>query len=447
MILEKLLVALICCQVTLTLSKGIKLSETIEALEGKFAIPGHRPLSATALQEATLNLGDSIPVRNVFRKLDDGKGINIGILGGSISNGNRIDKKRTYWRELLRWFQNSWPKATHRVFSLATPAKDSSYFHYCVDKVFERRYPNSSIETVDLWIIEHAANDVALRDLPNGSLALKWAHLEAEIRHLRNMPSSPALLFIYFAHGHDGRFTNAQEIHQRVATHYNIPAISWLNYMRSSGGLQRKRVKKFLADARTHPTVLGHQIAAQLLVHVMQKCLERGLKADLTSEIPLMPGGFLDDHSPLCVNFEKTDTSWELKESVGFLQLDVSGKHTSTLRQVKGSGHVVVEFRTLHPATLIFLHVLHSWYCLPYRGKSIYTDEGTKVFCPGKGRARIDRGPWTFFNTFTDKKYTVPLGIKLGIVSSGVHILRVEAMPPVTHRIQISSLTGHKVRA
>jgi len=412
-------------------------------------LPDTQKLNTKALSTAVANDGDSGRLQTLRSKLQQGRGINIGVVGGSISNGNRIDKSKSYGNKLLLWFQINFPNGVHRLYNLAVGAKDSSYFHYCLDANFKRKYQNSlSINKIDLWVIEHAANDVALLHTPaiNGSVSFRWAHLEAEVRLLRNQPSSPAIIFIYFAHGMDGKFTNTQVTHELVAKHYGIPSISWIDYMRASNGYKPKTLGKYLADGRTHPTIVGHQIAAQLLVHIIQHSFTKSPVPEV-EVVPNMPGGFEYDPHPVCLDFTVPESSWKLLEATGFARSSYNGKRKGVFRQISNGAHLMLRFNTTSSSTLLFLDVAHYWTCLPLRGIAKNDSlKNVKDFCPGKGRARIDRGMWVPFDSLHTKKYTLPRGIPIGIVSKGEHVLAVEtpAHEKRESRIQFESLTGQQ---
>lgn len=141
-----------------------------------------------ALERARAHAGSGIGWRRVLARLEAGKSVVVGVLGGSMSLPGTAQHPN--WPERLReWMQRTWPRARVSLHNGAIGATGSSFFAVCA----ETRLP----ERVDLVVLEHALNDGEHQPVVDAtSLRGRVLVYEVLVRRLLLRSHPPALLFL-----------------------------------------------------------------------------------------------------------------------------------------------------------------------------------------------------------------------------------------------------------
>eukprot|EP00959_Pyramimonas_sp_CCMP1952_P397890 8336803-Pyramimonas_sp.AAC.1 len=380
---------------------------------------------------------DSSQFTTFYDKLKTRAPIVLATVGGSITAGNRIQQSKSYGHVLLEWLNSKFPTTSgsnHTYVNVGVPAHSSLHFHFCLKHVFNQRARALSreyltVSDVDLWILDTAANDIILDTGP-----ARWSHLEATVRSILLAGGAPTLLFVYFAAGYNGHWSNTESDQQRVATHYGIAAISWTNFILNTGGYEPHQRGHWLVDGRTHPTEEGHALAALMLKYVLMRALNTTTTTSTHRILSPMKGGYSDDPAPICEHLTASQESLKVLSNRGFTWGGVKGKSSSGLITFTPDAEIVITFDTTEPNTRIFLTLFKSWTCTRTKPS----------FCPGIARLKLDNTSWTTESCNLNKKISVPGPVDLGVaVGQGKHTVRVISVGK-KGGVALGTLYGHR---
>ncbi|KAJ4471886.1 hypothetical protein C8J55DRAFT_155525 [Lentinula edodes] len=166
--------------------------------------------------------GPNTRLKRVIRKLQSGKKIKIGIIGGSVSKGHGLRDHRLNWSYLYaEYIREIFAKSTSadaanievELINGSVGATISQYMETC----FREHIP----EDVDLVIIELAINDQRLEYLAKG--------YENLIRAIFALPNHPAIINVQVLALMFPTITMGGDLHTAVAQYYDTPIISLRN--------------------------------------------------------------------------------------------------------------------------------------------------------------------------------------------------------------------------
>jgi len=227
-------------------------------------------------------------LRNLFYRALNGHDIQVAVLGGSISAGATLFRKKNddkiyfyalqdYWNKIVKPITGSEMK----VQNLAIGAVGSDFYSYCLEN-----YVNTN--DTDLIIWEMSSNDYHRfdnRDVP------PTLPLELLTRRVLDLQKHPAMIHAHFFRGKDykhERGCNNLENNGAgyVAKYYGIPSISWKTLTcRKLILTENESFGKMFGSDLSHPTVLGHAHMGFLLIHVMRKLFLRIIDDVLLSNL------------------------------------------------------------------------------------------------------------------------------------------------------------------
>ncbi|MDP6634031.1 MAG: SGNH/GDSL hydrolase family protein [Phycisphaerae bacterium] len=227
---------------------------------------------------------------NVLAKLNAGKEVAVGYLGGSIT-------AQAGWRVMtLKWFQNTYPKAKVREINAAIGGTPCGLGVFRLQQDVLRHKP-------DLVFVEFAVNDGGTRaeDI--------WRAMEGIVRQIWTHDPTIDICYVYtiytrgmpndYAKGLCPRSVSAMEM---IADHYSIPSINMgmrVVQLEQSGKLIYKLPKEtpspegkiVFARDDCHPLPAGHKVYTDVIT-----------KAIVSMKSPAQPGPhairspFIDDH-------------------------------------------------------------------------------------------------------------------------------------------------------
>jgi lysophospholipase L1-like esterase len=225
--------------------------------------------------------GSSTRIKNKFKQALSGEHIKIGIVGGSISAGRKLEDaiKESYHGIVSNWWNKQFPNTT--VVNGAMPSLDSSYFAYCYNK----HIPND----LDIVFVEFSVNDGSVFPDERGSGDIaNTRHMELLIRSLLQMPKTPAVILVSFFNFRADHYFDGQEAHLPVANYYNIPYISLKNVYFDY--LVRFPDSKdiLFSDDNVHANKYGHQMMADFIIHYFGEQLKMIDSPSTVDDLPLI---------------------------------------------------------------------------------------------------------------------------------------------------------------
>ncbi|RUS25278.1 hypothetical protein BC938DRAFT_472391 [Jimgerdemannia flammicorona] len=217
----------------------------------------------------------------------EGNPTKFAIMGGSVSTGRTLkDMNETFHSRTFDWWNKQFPHSGNSIVSGAKPATQSSYFAFC--------YAEHIPLDVDVILLEFSVNDGSPFPNPEGAgdsgaiQAMDWL-----VRSLLRLPSKPAVIIISLYSFKAGEYFNGQESHLPVVNYYDIPYISMKNALYDYANRHPEDIRPVLYNDGHHLSAEGHRVAAELIVHHIQRqicALDRG--EIRTDEMTLSPGRF-----------------------------------------------------------------------------------------------------------------------------------------------------------
>ena len=200
--------------------------------------------------------GDNSRLAEFVEKLQDGKNVTVGFIGGSITQGAPGPGANfLYPKVFCDWLRVQFPQSTVEMINIGVGATNSFYGVHRIEGEMLYRDP-------DLVIVEFSANDPS-NDLYDESY-------ESLCRKILNWRSRPALVLLSMCWKN---FGTAQNIHDLTAEYYDIPMVSYHDAVRA--GLENGDFTwEMLSNDDVHPNRSGHWFTAQLLVKRLETVIK-----------------------------------------------------------------------------------------------------------------------------------------------------------------------------
>ncbi|MBP9001891.1 MAG: CapA family protein [Lachnospiraceae bacterium] len=211
--------------------------------------------------------GDHDRLLKVMERADRGENITIAFLGGSITEGSvASDDKSCYAYLTYSWWCNTFPDAKINYVNAGIGGTPSLLgVGRCNEDILDYE--------PDVVYIEFSVNDV---DLPNvGEI------YEGLLRKVLYSKSNPAVVVINNGFYNDGR--TVQDVHNKLASYYGIPAISIVDTLVACTLDGRIPIRDITPDD-LHPNDRGHILLAGVIRYVQDKIYNEYLdkRIDLT---------------------------------------------------------------------------------------------------------------------------------------------------------------------
>ena len=204
---------------------------------------------------------------SVMERADKGDNITVAFLGGSITEGSvASDDKNCYAYLTYRWWCSTFPDASIQYVNAGIGGTPSLLgVGRCNEDILDYE--------PDVVYIEFSVNDV---DLPNvGEI------YEGLLRKVLYSKSNPAVVVINNGFYNDGR--TVQDVHNKLASYYGIPAISIVDTLVACTLDGRIPIRDITPDD-LHPNDRGHILLAGVIRYVQDKIYNEYLdkRIDLT---------------------------------------------------------------------------------------------------------------------------------------------------------------------
>lgn len=204
---------------------------------------------------------------SVMERADKGDKITIAFLGGSITEGSvASDDKNCYAYLTYRWWCSTFPNARIQYVNAGIGGTPSLLgVGRCNEDILDYE--------PDVVYIEFSVNDV---DLPNVSEIY-----EGLLRKVLYSKSNPAVVVINNGFYNDGR--TVQDVHNKLASYYGIPAISIVDTLVACTLDGRIPIRDITPDD-LHPNDRGHILLAGVIRYVQDMIYNEYLdkRIDLT---------------------------------------------------------------------------------------------------------------------------------------------------------------------
>ena len=204
---------------------------------------------------------------SVMERADRGDKITVAFLGGSITEGSvASDDKNCYAYLTYRWWCSTFPDARIQYVNAGIGGTPSLLgVGRCNEDILDYE--------PDVVYIEFSVNDV---DLPNVSEIY-----EGLLRKVLYSKSNPAVVVINNGFYNDGR--TVQDVHNKLASYYGIPAISIVDTLVACTLDGRIPIRDITPDD-LHPNDRGHILLAGVIRYVQDKIYNEYLdkRIDLT---------------------------------------------------------------------------------------------------------------------------------------------------------------------
>lgn len=205
-------------------------------------------------------------LKQLMRRAQNGETLTIGFLGGSITQGALASTPQGCYAYLVyEWWKNAFPQAH---FSFVNGGIGGTSSHYGGARAWK---------DVLCYRPDFVAVDFSVNDEANEFFEETY---EGMLRRILSAPSHPAVVVLNNVFYDTGK--NAQEYHNRVAAHYNVPCVSIRDsvYERVvSGELARADI----TPDNLHPNDKGHRLVADELCKLLDSVKEE-LKSEKTAQ-------------------------------------------------------------------------------------------------------------------------------------------------------------------
>lgn len=201
-------------------------------------------------------------LKNLMKRAADGESLVIGFLGGSITQGSLSSTPQTCYAYLVyEWWKQAFPKA---AFSFVNGGIGGTTSHYGG----ARAWKDVLCYRPDFVVVDFSVNDDA-------NVFFEETY-EGMIRRLLMAPSAPAVVVLNNVFYDTGK--NAQDYHNRIASHYGISHVSIKDtiYPRVESG---EIVRADITPDNLHPNDKGHRLVADEICKFLES-----VKAELEKE-------------------------------------------------------------------------------------------------------------------------------------------------------------------
>lgn len=209
------------------------------------------------MQKTLVNQGNSSRVEKAFLKAENGEDITVAFIGGSITMGSQAsDLEKCYAHLVYQYLVEKLPNSKVKYINAGIGATGSDYGVARADEDVLSDEP-------DLIFVEFSVNDG-----PNEYFEETF---EGLIRKLLNHESAPAVVVINSVKYDSG--DNAQSIHNRIASYYDLPTLSMRNSIYAE--IQAGNIDKSeITEDDIHPIDKGHALVAAIINEYLNSILE-----------------------------------------------------------------------------------------------------------------------------------------------------------------------------
>ncbi len=235
--------------------------------QGNAALQCHFPcfqrLTVFFIKKGTnIGMDNMTRLKNLMKRAAHGESLVIGFLGGSITQGSLSSTPETCYAYLIyEWWKQAFPKTD---FSFVNGGIGGTTSHYGG----ARAWKDVLCYRPDFVTVDFSVNDDANEFFEET--------YEGTLRRLLTAPSAPAVVVLNNVFYDTGK--NAQDYHNRIASHYGIPHVSIKDtiYPRVESG---EIVRADITPDNLHPNDKGHRLVADEICKLLES-----IKAEVEKE-------------------------------------------------------------------------------------------------------------------------------------------------------------------
>jgi len=215
-------------------------------------------------EKGIVSYGNLYRISKVMKKAMEGKPVTVGMLGGSITQGSLSSTPSSCYAYLVyEWWADKFKDSRITYVNGGIGGTTSQFGLARVESDLLRYDP-------DFIITEFSVNDKAT--------GLFKENYEGLIRKMLLHPSEPALMILNSVQYDNGM--NAQDIHNEIGSHYELPIVSMKNSLYPEVEEGRIRINEITPDA-LHPNDRGHRMVADIMIHMLEKIYAEVLTGDV----------------------------------------------------------------------------------------------------------------------------------------------------------------------
>lgn len=225
------------------------------------------------IARSVVNKGNASGLKKAMQKAENDGQVVIGFIGGSITQGSsarRMDK--TYVSLVTKWWKKKFPRTEVKCINAGIGATNSTIGAHRVEEHLLRYEP-------DFVVIDFTVNDGG--QTPKELIKDSY---ESLIRRIMLSSKNPGILLLFMV---KEDCTNAQEVHQEIGMHYNLPMVSLKNAVNPELEEGKFQWAEIGADI-VHPNDKGHSLVAGMITNLLEKVyvdLEQNEPFQTVSEI------------------------------------------------------------------------------------------------------------------------------------------------------------------
>lgn len=203
-----------------------------------------------------INKGNADKLKDVMQRARNGENIKVAFLGGSITQGCLSSKPTTCYAYLVyKWWENNFPESAFTYINAGIGGTTSQFGVSRVKQHVLALKP-------DFILTEFAVND------ENTEFFMET--YEGLVRCIMKACPKSALLLMNNVRFDTGE--NAEEIHLKVAKHYDVPMLSMKRTIFAA--IQNGEiVKENISEDMLHPNDEGHELIAKVITDYLDNVL------------------------------------------------------------------------------------------------------------------------------------------------------------------------------
>ncbi|MCM1105224.1 MAG: SGNH/GDSL hydrolase family protein [Clostridium sp.] len=205
-------------------------------------------------EKGLVNRGNWYRMKECMRRAEGGDRITIGFLGGSITQGSVAETHTTCYAYLVfDWWVKKFPKTAFTYVNAGIGGTTSQFGAARVQSDLLASRP-------DVVFVEFSVND-------ENTDFFKETY-EGLVRRIYDAPLKPAVTLIHnimYDHGQ-----TAQEIHQAVGAHYELPSVAMQPTIYAEVKAGRIPNRDITPDD-LHPNTAGHALVASVIIDYLEK--------------------------------------------------------------------------------------------------------------------------------------------------------------------------------
>ncbi|MBD5483186.1 MAG: SGNH/GDSL hydrolase family protein [Lachnospiraceae bacterium] len=244
-------------------------------------------------EKGLVNRGNWYRLKECMRRAEGGDRITIGFLGGSITQGAVAETHTTCYAYLVfDWWVKKFPKTAFTYVNAGIGGTTSQFG-------VARAQSDLLSSRPDVVFVEFSVND-------ENNDFFKETY-EGLVRKIYDAPLKPAVTLIHNVMYDHGK--TAQEIHQAVGMHYDLPCVAMKPVIYAEVEAGRIPNRDITPDD-LHPNTAGHALVASVIIAYLEKVYAELSKEE--AQPNAMPAPLTDNHYQNSIRLQNNNASPDL---------------------------------------------------------------------------------------------------------------------------------------